>query len=601
LRAFFANKANSITYGLLGFAIPFVLSVAVSMSFSELGFLAACLIGAMWASNTLVAYPEVVAAGLQNNRAVSAAVSAGVVADLLSLTVLALASSTAVIEIEPSVGVEATNSAPALPIWVGIPLLVVVTMWLLPKIGEWFFVRVGHTRAQRFVFAIAAMAGGAVMATLGGVEGLIGAFLAGLGLNRIVPSESQLMQRLDFVGGTVFVPAFLVSIGLSIDPTVLFDPETLVLAAFYTMFVVVGKTIAAVVTGAIFGISRQEIGLMAALSTGQAASTLAIAQVGLTLGFFGQNVVNAAVLTIVICAFITSIGTRHFAGRVDKPAATTSALGERVLIDTRSHGGVMEDEVAVAGAIARADDGVMTPFAISETGHLDDAKLRVANAETSAAEQGHDAIGVVRVDDSFAAGTLRLAEEKEASLVIMGWDGLNFGRDFMFGNEIDAVGERSSVPTMALRVEGPWHRVLVVTGDLSGDWHREDAEIALTVGHRLARVREVPMVVFTPDEVAARSLFEHELEDVEVVETASFKDRVLTAIRHEDIVLAPAHVVQQARGLWSWKVARALRDCSVGVVAGPHRLSVSGSPTARTRDSLIGPPTDHLVTIPTVS
>ena len=103
LRAFARNRSNALVYGLLGFIIPFALSIAVAMSFSNLGVLAAALIGAMWASNTLVAYPDVVSAGLQNNRAVTASVSAGVVADLLSLTVLALASSTAVIAARSSV------------------------------------------------------------------------------------------------------------------------------------------------------------------------------------------------------------------------------------------------------------------------------------------------------------------------------------------------------------------------------------------------------------------------------------------------------------------------------------------------------------------
>ena len=159
VRAFLANRNNAVVYGLLGFAIPFGLSMAVSMSTFDIGVLGAALIGAMWASNTLVAYPDVKAAGLQNNRAVSAAVSAGVVADLLSLTVLALVTSTAVIDVETTQeGVEASVEDPTLPVWIAIPLLVAFTMWLLPKVTRWFFVNVGHTRMQRFVFVLAGMA-----------------------------------------------------------------------------------------------------------------------------------------------------------------------------------------------------------------------------------------------------------------------------------------------------------------------------------------------------------------------------------------------------------------------------------------------------------
>ena len=179
LRAFFQNRNSAIVYGLLGFVIPFVLAMWVSVSFLEFGLLAAALIGAMWASNTLLAYPDVRAAGLQDNSAVSAAVSAGVVADLLSLTVLAIATATVVIETDTTTRAEATVSNPSIPVWLAIPILMGFTLWLLPRVTEWFFVEVGRTRMQRFVFVLAGMAAGASVALLGGIEGLIGAFLAG--------------------------------------------------------------------------------------------------------------------------------------------------------------------------------------------------------------------------------------------------------------------------------------------------------------------------------------------------------------------------------------------------------------------------------------
>ena len=125
VRAFMENRSNALVYGLLGFFIPFLLSYYFALTVAETGVLAAALIGAMWASNTLVAYPEVLSAGLQNNRAVSAAVSAGVVADLLSLTVLGIVTSTAVIDIDSGIGVHATVENPSLPLWLGLPLIVV--------------------------------------------------------------------------------------------------------------------------------------------------------------------------------------------------------------------------------------------------------------------------------------------------------------------------------------------------------------------------------------------------------------------------------------------------------------------------------------------
>ncbi len=324
IKAFNDNRRMAITFGLLGFFIPFLLSVFVVDQSEDIETLGALLIGAMWASNTLVAYSEVQSAGLQSTRSVGAAVSAGVVADLMSLTVLAFATATAVIEIDTldlpfgteiaerlaPEGVQPTTPDPTLSLWIGLPLLVFVCLWVLPRVANWFFVRVGRTRPQRFVFTLALMAVGATVALLGGMEGLIGAFLAGLGLNRLVPARGPLMERLDFVGTSLFIPVFLISIGLNIDPAVLIDPQTIGLGLLFTGFVIVGKTTAALIAGRVFGLSGNEVGLMSALSFGQAASTLAIAQVGLTLGMFEQNVVNSAVLAIVITAFITSYATR---------------------------------------------------------------------------------------------------------------------------------------------------------------------------------------------------------------------------------------------------------------------------------------------------
>ena len=293
------------------------------------------------------------------------------VADLLSLMVLGAATATAVIEIDTFEGpfgldfadldagarIEPSTPDPTLPLWIGFPLLAAFCLWLLPRLARWVFVHVCRSRSQRFVFSLAGMASGATVALLGGLEGLIGAFLAGLGLNRLVPAKSQLMDRLDFVGSSLFVPIFLVSIGLTIDPALLVDADTIVVGLMFTGFVLVGKTAAALITGAAFGLSIDEMGLMSSLSFGQAASTLAIAQVGSQLDMFGQTVVNASVLAIVATALITSVGTRFFARRVPVPVPDQSSFGQRVLLDIRENGSDIEQLASVAEALARGDDG----------------------------------------------------------------------------------------------------------------------------------------------------------------------------------------------------------------------------------------------------
>lgn len=586
IRAFMENRSNAIVYGLLGFFIPFVMSFYFAVSFIDLEILGALLVGAMWASNTLVAYPDVLAAGLQNNRAVSAAVSAGVVADLLSLTVLGIVTSTTIIELEDAAYSEPTTPNPALPLWLGLLLLVAFCLWLLPKITRWFFIKVGHTRTSRFVFALAGMAAGASVALLGGVEGLIGAFLAGLGMNALIPTRSALMERIDFVGGAIFVPAFLVSIGLSIDPRAMFDIDTIVLALAFTALVVAGKSLAAIVTGGIFRLTAMSIGLMASLSTGQAASTLAIAQVGVSLNLFGDDVFNAAILTVVSTAFITSYGTRYFSRRVDRPAVVDAPLGDSVLVDVRASSSDLASLMAVAGAIAHPDRGVVVPYMVSSPGQLEVAKSRVQEATDAAAAVGDDATGAIRVDDSFTAATLSLTEEVGASFTILDWRVSRVPMDLMFGHEIDLVGERSPIPTAAVRILRRWDRIVVFTGEVVDDWSGEDIWLALEVAARLRSDRDASMLVFTPDPEAVSAKVEDH-PDIDVVAEPSNLRDILDRITGDDLIIAPARVVSGAGAYTQWRVSKRLRNVSVMVVAGPHRLSVDGTSVQRSLHGVV--------------
>jgi Kef-type K+ transport system membrane component KefB len=608
IKAFNDNRKMAITFGLLGFFLPFLLSVFVVDQSEDIETLGALLIGAMWASNTLVAYPEVQSAGLQNTRSVGAAVSAGVVADLMSLTVLAFATATAVIEIEPldlpfgteiaerlaPEGVQPSTPDPALSLWIGLPLLVFVCLWVLPRLASWFFVRVGRTRPQRFVFTLALMAIGATVALLGGMEGLIGAFLAGLGLNRLVPARGPLMERLDFVGTSLFIPVFLISIGLSIDPAVLIDPQTIGLGLLFTGFVIVGKTAAALIAGRIFGLSTDEVGLMSSLSFGQAASTLAIGQVGLSLGMFGQNVVNASVLTIVITAFITSYATRFFASRVPPVVVDRPPIGQLVLLDARGSRSEISALVAFAGALARHDGGLVVPFGVTGDAPQSDIRSAVDRAAAEAAASGLDGDGMVRVGDSFTSATVNLVNELEASLVLLAWDGPRWASDYVFGNDIDNVGQASPVPTIAAHLIGPWDRIIVLLGQPRTAWQREDVELTADVVRHLRERTDAALTVLCDDESMVE-LFEldggsdRRRERAVVVAGRDDQDDVIGNLEPTDLVIVPAHIVHDLAPWRLRRLVRHLRDTNLAVVAGPHRLTISQGVTARPLSTVVTP------------
>jgi Kef-type K+ transport system membrane component KefB len=156
-----------------------------------------------------------------------------------------------------SASVKKTGSldAQGVEIVVGLAVLALCILFVLPRLARWFFARVGGERAYRFVFGMAALLSGAVLAEAATIDGIVGAFFAGLGLNRAIPERSALMDRIQFFGSAWFIPIFLVSVGVLLDPKVLIDPRTLLVALVFSIAVLGGKALAAVIAGRTFGFS----------------------------------------------------------------------------------------------------------------------------------------------------------------------------------------------------------------------------------------------------------------------------------------------------------------------------------------------------------
>ena len=379
---------------------------------------------------------------------------------------------------------------------------------------------------------------------------------------------------------------FLISIGLNIDPAVLVDPKTIGLGLLFTCFVLVGKTTSAVIAGRIFGLARDEVGLMSSLSFGQAASTLAIAQVGLTLGMFEQNVVNAAVLTIVITAFITSYATRFFASRVPPVVVDRPPIGQQVLLDARTSSGDLRTLVAFAGGLARHDGGLVIPYGVTGDAPRSDVRAAVDRAATVAAAAGLDGDGTVRVGESFTNATVDLVAELDASLVLLAWDGPKWAADYVFGNDIDGVGQASPVPTIAAHVVRPWDRIVVQLGRPRIAWQRDDVELTADVVRHLRDGDDVGLVVLCHDEETA-ALFEdendrdHDRNRMIVVTDQSEQETVINDVAPTDLVIVPAHIVHDMPPWRLRRLVHRLQNTNIAVVGGPHRLTISQGVTTR--------------------
>ncbi|MEZ5373638.1 MAG: cation:proton antiporter [Microthrixaceae bacterium] len=442
------HQKAALRFGLLTFAFPFLIGwVGAALSGQERA--SAILLGSIWASHTLVSLPEVKRAGLMGNRAVAICVSATALTDTLALVVLAVVTSGAA---------DDPGGRPMLMLAIGLVVLAAYTLWLIPLVGGHVFRVVAHERGVRFVFLLAAFSSSALIAGAFGIEGLVGAFLAGMGANRLVPAGGRLMEHTEFMGEAFFIPAFLVFVGTQLDLAALGSVETLSLAAAYVTIVVVGKGLAAVVTGRLERLGWAEVGLVTGLSSGQAAATLAATLVGQSVGLFDQNVVNGVLVAVLAVILISSLTTAFFAAKVKPTVVTERALGATVLLSVPPEG-VSAGLIAVATRLAMAHAGRLVPVRVVDSSASADERAQ-ARAEVDAVAEvatrmGADTEGVVRIDSAASEGVLHALLEHDASVVVIPWDLSTTRAEAVFGRTLDEVGKRSPVPIVAGHVIAP--------------------------------------------------------------------------------------------------------------------------------------------------
>lgn len=328
-------KGKAATLGLLGFAIPMVIGYVANSFVLGFSAAAAVLMAAMYASHTLISYPLVLRYGLSRLQSVSIAVGGTIVADTLTLLVLAVVG-----------GVFKEHVDGLYWLWLVLKVIAlgVVIVYIFPLVGRWFFRRYDDSVAQ-YVFVLTLVFLGAGMMELVGMEGILGAFLVGLVLNRLIPPSSPLMSHVEFVGNALFIPYFLIGVGMIINVGALFASESGILVAGVMVVVaVLSKWLAAFATQKMFGLSKEEGTLMFGLTGARAAATLAVVLVGhgivLADGsrLLGEDVLNGAMIlilvTCVVSSFVTENASRKLLLKQTELSASSSddTASDRLLI-----------------------------------------------------------------------------------------------------------------------------------------------------------------------------------------------------------------------------------------------------------------------------
>ena len=308
------NRTKGLIFGMFTFLIPMGLGIWSSMSMLNYGFLTSVLLASMYASHTLIAYPIISLYGLSRQRTVSITIGGTAVTVVLALMVLAVIG-----------GMYKGEDVGGL-FWVllvaKVVLLFGLIIFLMPRISRWFF-RTYEDAVMQFIFVLAMVFLGGGLMELVGMEGILGAFLAGLVLNRFVPHVSPLMNRLEFVGNALFIPYFLIGVGMIIDVRCLFtEGEALKVAVVMTVVATFSKWLAAWITQKIYGMKKVEGSLIFGLSNAQAAATLAAVLIGHGIimengeRLLNDDVLNGTVVMILFTCIISSVVTERAARKM---------------------------------------------------------------------------------------------------------------------------------------------------------------------------------------------------------------------------------------------------------------------------------------------
>lgn len=447
--------SHSVLFGLLTFAIP--LSMGSGLGFL-LGFgpAAAILLGSIFASHTLLAYPIVSRLGLARNTAVTAAVGGTIITDTLALMVLAV--------IAASVG-EVVSGWLWFKLSAGLVVYMAGLLWLLPRLGRWFFRLAGEDSSHEFVFVLVCVFGSASLAYLVGAEPIVGAFLAGLALNRLIPQNGVLMNRLRFTGEAVFIPFFLISVGMLLDVRIFTGGARawmIALGMLATIFCT--KWLAAVIFQKLMGYSKAEARVVFGLSVAQAAATLAATMVGYNIGLFDEAVVNGAILMIIVtCAmapwFVEKYG-RLIASGQQNAAAQENTRPQRLMVGLA---GSPQDSRLVELAQVVRERGQNQPVylasVVAQASNLEAAMIQSEQVAQRCIDMldGAEvpAIRLTPVASQVSEGLLRSALENRCTHVLMGWSDKAKGSSDLLG-ELQA--EIPAVPLTALtacRFRGP--------------------------------------------------------------------------------------------------------------------------------------------------
>lgn len=441
---FIQNRNKSITFGFYTFILPLLIGFPVCYYLLGYDINASLITASMFSTHTLVAYPIVSRLGISRNQAVAITVGGTILTDTAVLIILALILS---------------NSDGGLSIFFLLRLILSLSLFsvfifvLVPRIAKWFFKSADSEKYTNFIFVLFIVFLSGFLVEVGGIEPIIGAFAAGLALNRLIPHSSALMNRIEFFGNALFIPIFLISVGMLVDLSIVFNgPRTLIVAVALTVVALLGKWLAAYATQKTFKYSIVQRDLIFGLSSSHAAATLAIILVGFRAGIIDEYILNGTIILILITCLVATLFTQKAAKKIaiseENEPLTPAMMGdfaqEKILVPIANPSNIgyhvelallLKDKksvnsISLLGVLPNNEEAERNIVSFRK-------QLQEFISTATAAEVNVDII--TTIDHNPSDGIVRIARETMTDLVVLGWPGKTGLWDKILGEKMDLI------------------------------------------------------------------------------------------------------------------------------------------------------------------
>jgi Kef-type K+ transport system membrane component KefB len=438
LQQFKKERKNTLVFGALTFFIP---QISGTFIFIWLGYSipASILIASMFASHTLVAYPIITRLGLSKEKSVATAVGGTIITDTVALLVLAV--------VARSVDGELTTL-----FWftlIGLFTLYLVFMFfILPRISYSFFQHIGEKGRFTYVYVIGMMLMCSWLAEVIGIEAIVGAFLSGLALNPLLSNKGPLKNRVEFFGDAFFIPIFLIFVGMQVDIEVLASGyDVWLIMGVMTLTVIISKWVAAFGSSKLLGFNNNQAWIIFGLTNSQAAATLAAAFVGMEIGLIGEEILNGAIMMILVTCILGPLLVEHFGFKLADDV--TLELEDRIKIRQRilvplSNPATSAKLIEFASNLKIDGNSPIFPLSVINT-YKDKDKQRERAHKTLEIARGHihavnsEANPIVEMNINIAEGIRNAATNNAITDIVIGWNGVISTPMRIFGSVLDQV------------------------------------------------------------------------------------------------------------------------------------------------------------------